>query len=397
MLEYIPIILLGVVTGVFTGLIPGIHPNTIIFSLIPFYFYSGIDFMVYMCFITGLSISHTFHDFLPAIFLSAPEAEAALSSIPGVRLAQEGKGIEAFYYTVLGGGFSVIVFLAVSPFLFMILESVYGMVEPVMEYVLFFFLTLLIVDSDRLSTALTVVLLAGTLGVVSFSMPVNRQYVLVPVFTGLFAVPALIRSLEKNIELPEQLEPKIDSRKAFRGGSTGFLAGLIAGIFPGIGAAASTSFLSPLMEDSEKEFLAGMGGVNTTDIMMSFLAVFLLGKARSGASVALKALSTIKLPEVFFLIGGSLLAVAVSIPLALKVSLVFSSVVEKLALKPLIVIVLLVVLASTLYLTGFLGVLVLLTASFTGYSSVLAGDRKLCMAVLLVPSIMFFSSAGIFI
>jgi len=110
MIEYIVIILLGVLSGVFTGLIPGIHPNTVIFGSMPLYFYLDIEFLSYLSFIAGLSVSHTFHDFfLPAIFLSAPEADAALSSIPGTQMAAEGRGIEAFYYTVGGGVFSVIV------------------------------------------------------------------------------------------------------------------------------------------------------------------------------------------------------------------------------------------------------------------------------------------------
>jgi TctA family transporter len=59
--------------------------------------------------------------------------------------------------------------------------------------------------------------------------------------------------------------------------------------------------------------------------------------------------------------------------------------------------VLLIILSSTVYLTGFLGLLILFTASSIGYCSILAGERKLCMAVLLVPSILFFSGAGMFI
>jgi len=319
MIEYIVIILLGVLSGVFTGLIPGIHPNTVIFGSMPLYFYLDIEFLSYLSFIAGLSVSHTFHDFLPAIFLSAPEADAALSSIPGTQMAAEGRGIEAFYYTVGGGVFSVIVCILLAPILFLGLESVYGFFEPFMDYLLLFFLVFMIVDADSILLAGPVALLAGILGILSFEMPVNQQYILLPVFTGLFAVPAVFRTMEERDSLPKQKKPEINTQTAAKGGLLGVIAGIIAGVFTGLGAAASTSFLSPLMNDSEKEFLAGMGGVNTTDILMSFLAVFILGKARSGASVALKSLSEIRAPEVFFLMGGSILAVSVSAPLALRV------------------------------------------------------------------------------
>jgi len=397
MIEYLAIILLGVIAGVFTGLVPGIHPNTVIFGSMPFYFYSNIDFLSYLSFIAGLSVSHTFHDFLPAIFLSAPEADAALSSIPGTEMAAEGRGIEAFYYTVGGGVFSVLTCIALAPVLFMSLKSVYGFFEPFMAYILLFFLVFMIVDANSIFSAAPVALLAGALGVLSFRMPVNQQYILLPVFTGLFAIPAVVRTMEEKASIPEQARIEIETEAAARGGVLGFIAGVIAGVFPGLGAAASTSFLSPLMNDSEKEFLAGMGGVNTTDILMSFFAVFILGKARSGASVALKSLSQIRAPEVFFLMGGSILAVSVSAPLSLRVSGSFVAVLEKIRIKPILLLVIATIIASTVYLTGFLGLLILLTASFIGYSSILAGERKLCMAVLLVPSILFFSGAGMFI
>lgn len=397
MIEYLVIILLGVAAGVFTGLVPGIHPNTVIFGSMPFYFYSNIGFLNYLSFIAGLSVSHTFHDFLPAIFLSAPEADAALSSIPGTEMAAQGRGIEAFYYTVGGGIFSVLTCIALAPMLFLSLKSIYGFFEPFMAYILLFFLVFMIVDANSILSAAPVALLAGALGVLAFEMPVNQQYILLPVFTGLFAVPAVIRTIGDEASLPEQTDPEIEAETAARGGVIGFIAGIIAGVFPGLGAAASTSFLSPLMDDSEKEFLAGMGGVNTTDILMSFLAVFILGKARSGASVALKSLSQIHAPEVFFLMGGSILAVSVSAPLALKVSGSFVAVLEKIRIEPILFLVLGVIFCSTVYLTGFLGLLILFTATCIGYSSILAGERKLCMAVLLVPSIIFFSGAGMFI
>jgi putative membrane protein len=397
MIDYLVIILLGVAAGVFTGLVPGIHPNTVIFGSMPFYFYSEIEFLSYLSFIAGLSVSHTFHDFLPAIFLSAPEADAALSSIPGTEMASEGRGIEAFYYTVGGGVFSVLTCIVLAPILFMTLKSIYGFFEPFMAYILLFFLIFMIVDANSVLSAAPVALLAGILGVLSFRMPINQQYLLLPVFTGLFAVPAVIRTMEERDSLPEQFEPEIETETAARGGFLGFVAGIIAGVFPGLGAAASTSFLSPLMNDSEKEFLAGMGGVNTTDILMSFFAVYILGKARSGASVALKSLSKIQAPEVFFLMGGSILAVSVSAPLSLRVSSSFVFLLEKIRIKPILVLVLIIILASTVYLTGLQGILILFAAASIGYASILAGERKLCMAVLLVPSIIFFSGSGMFI
>lgn len=83
MIDLASIALTGVLAGVITGLVCGIHPNTIIFASMPVYIGTDIEFMIYASFISGLSVSHTFHDFLPAIYMQAPYANTALSTIPG--------------------------------------------------------------------------------------------------------------------------------------------------------------------------------------------------------------------------------------------------------------------------------------------------------------------------
>lgn len=394
MLEYLVILLLGVAAGVFTGVVPGIHPNTVIFSSLPLYFYSGMDLVAFMSFLSGMSVSHTFHDFLPAIFLGAPEAEAALSALPGAELAMRGRGLEAFDYTVLGGAVSVLMLVFATPFLVLFLENTYSLLEPFMEYVLMFFLFFIVFRSGWKSGVVAV--LAGSLGLLSFSMNVNQGFVLVPVFAGLFAVPSVFYGLKSDFQLPPQLGPDVSTQHSLRGGIAGFLAGFLAGVFPGIGAAVSTSFLTPLLS-SRKEFLAGMGGVNTSDILMSFLALYLIGKARSGASVALESIASVTGSRVVFLAGLSLVAVSLSLPLAFRTSRVFASAIQEMRIRYVFGAVLFFVVAASFFLTGWRGLLILLTSSFVGYAALLSGSRACCMAVLLVPAILFYAGAGIFI
>ncbi len=396
MLEYLVIIVLGVLAGVFTGITPGIHPNTVIFVSMPFYFSMSVEFLNYLCFVCGLSVSHTFHDFIPSLFLGAPEAETALSSIPGVGMASEGRGLEAFYYTVLGGLFASLVFVLLAPFLFVALKPVYGAVQGFMEYVLLFFLFLIVFSSDSWKNSFLIAALSGSLGVLSFSMPVNSQYVLIPVFSGLFAVPSVMLAFGSSGGIGRQEHFVVDSGKCLRGGATGFFAGLMAGILPGLGAAASTSFLSPLMEGSEEEFLAGMGGVNTSDILMSFVSLLLLDRARSGASVALSSISSVTSQEIIFLLGASMFAISVSVALAFISGRRLLSVLQRIPVEKVLALILGVLVSVSVFLTGWEGLLVLFTASCIGYPAMMSEQRRACMAVLLVPTIMFFSDFIIF-
>lgn len=396
MIEYLAIIGLGVAAGSLTGLVPGLHPNTVIFATLPFYFGSSFPLTYYICFIVALSVSHTFHDFLPAIFLGAPEAESALSALPGGDLAARGEGRLAFEYTVYGGVFSVAAFVLAAPLLYLFLDQLYGTLSTVMFYVLVFFLGFTVFRSDKWRNAAAIAVLSGALGIVSFSMPVNQEYVLMPVFSGLYAFPALVHAYRSSYEIPRQFDLKPEIEKSARGGLVGFLAGLLAGILPGVGPAISTTFLTPMMDGSKKEFLAGLGGVNTSDIVASFLALYLIGKARSGASVAITNITEFDPVLAFFAAGTALVAVPVAAPVAIYSGRVMPVLFRR-SLGPVVAAVVFMLVTVTLALTGFAGVLILCTASCIGYAALLSGERQTCMAVLMVPALMFFGNIGIFI
>ncbi len=118
--------IIGCGFGIITGLIPGIHVNlvaymilslqTMLFGLITFIFgYGNISngdvLIVLAALIIGCLITHTFLDFIPSIFLGAPEGETALSVLPGHRLMLQGQGYEAVKCSALGSFSAVIVAL----------------------------------------------------------------------------------------------------------------------------------------------------------------------------------------------------------------------------------------------------------------------------------------------
>ncbi len=390
MLDIVFLIVLGVLAGVFTGITPGIHPNTVIFGFLPFYFVLEVRFLYFMTFLAALSVSHTFHDFLPAIFLGAPEADTAMASLPGVEMAANGKGVEAFHYSLFGGLFSVTTMVFMIPLVFLGLETVYPYLESLMEYILLFFVLVLIFNSDDTFASALVTVMAGLLGVISFSMPVNNQYVLVPVFSGLFALPAIVTALRSSHEIPEQEESNISRDSAFRGGILGCGAGIFTGMFPGMSPAVSTSFFVPFME-REEEFLASMGGVNTADIVMTFISIYLIGKARSGAAVALQAIATISPEDITFLLGVSFFSIGISLFIAYFSPKLFTAVLRNISVVKVLIGVILVLFSVVYLLTGVLGILILLTGGFIGYYAALRNERGITMSVLLVPSIVYFS------
>jgi putative membrane protein len=386
MLEMLAYGITGVLLGVFTGLIPGIHPNTVIFTSIPFYLSSSIDFMLYAALISGLSVSHTFHDFIPAFYLQAPEGGTALSINIGGEMASNGQGFEAFHSTVLGGLYSLFTFTAFLPLVYLFLDEFYSLASSFMAPLLGFFLLFLIFRSGK-KEALIVAVLSGSLGVIALNSSISGSFILMPVFSGLFAMPAVLSSLASGSRLPEQEE--VEGFKGSRGGVVGFFAGLMAGVFPGLGAAGSTSFLTPLIE-SRKDFLAGMGGVNTSDIVVSLVSLMLIEKARSGTAVALNSIGTGAEYQIFSLVGVSLFCGGVSALTAVRTHKLFLRFFRSARFEYIgWAVVLLLVWASFMF-SGLFGVLVLAVGSLIGSYSFLVGCRNVCMAVLLVPVILFF-------
>lgn len=395
MIEAVLAVAFGVLVGVFTGILPGIHPNTVLFSFLPLYFIYRPEFIPFMAFISGLSVSHTLHDFLPALFLKSPEAESALSSLPGIDMVNEGLGRKAFILTLIGGLSSTIIFIIALPVLFIVLKSFYPLIESVMGFVLIFFLLFIVLESRSRIYSVIIVSLSGSLGLLVLNSGIKQQFILMPVFGGLFAAPALTYSLYTGFEIPRQKNLFSISAERLMDGTSGFLSGLLAGLVPGIGAAVSTTFLTPLMEDSRESFLTGLGGVNTSDMLVSFLALYLIGRPRSGSSVVLQMISEVRTAEVFFLIGCSILAAGLGGFTALKVLYPFIRIVRSIEFRFIGVSIIFLLLVTVTVTTGFYGLLVFFTSGCIGFIALLTECRASCMAVLIVPTLLFFSGSFI--
>ncbi len=109
--------LLGAVLGCGTGAAPGIHVNTLCLlltsslgALMPaaasaaiWLGASGDDGPVLLaCLIVSAAASHSFLDFLPSVFLGAPDEGDSLSTLPGHRLLLQGRGREAVEHAASG-------------------------------------------------------------------------------------------------------------------------------------------------------------------------------------------------------------------------------------------------------------------------------------------------------
>lgn len=107
-------IALGLILGAISGLIPGLHLNnfaSLLLAASPQLMALGLMPFQISCMILAASISQTFFDSIPAVFLGAPDSETALTVLPGNRLMLEGRGVEAVRLSALGSAGSILISL----------------------------------------------------------------------------------------------------------------------------------------------------------------------------------------------------------------------------------------------------------------------------------------------
>lgn len=165
----------GAALGTFTGIAPGIHVNTL--ALIMLVSYPGIaGFMnltcnafgigighvplLVCCIIISASVVHSFVDFIPSVFLGAPDEDTVLSVLPGHRLLLSGKGLEAVACAANGSMAGACVAIVLTLPMFMMMSDpidVYDRFEPLIPGMLVIVMVMLVLaeaDDRRITISI---------------------------------------------------------------------------------------------------------------------------------------------------------------------------------------------------------------------------------------------------
>ena len=211
MLEYISLALIGCAIGIVTGLIPGLHVNTV--AVIGFGAYAalGLSPLGFAVILTALSITHAFLDYIPSIFLGAPQEETALSVLPAHRLFMQGKALEAVKLTATGSLLGLTLGLLLFIPALYVIPWIYNASRGMIAYVLIVLVLLLLFhekSKKKIACAILVFLLAGWLGILVLDKQkaLSSTEILFPVFVGLFGMANLIDSLKSRVQSVPQDE-----------------------------------------------------------------------------------------------------------------------------------------------------------------------------------------------
>ncbi|MBU2639842.1 MAG: tripartite tricarboxylate transporter permease, partial [Nanoarchaeota archaeon] len=204
-IEIIVVTILGILAGIISGLTPGIHINLIsilLFTASPFLFLYTSP-LILVIFIVAMSVTHTFFNAIPAIYLGAPEsAENILSVLPGHRMLLEGRAYEALALTVIGSILALIVGVLISPLIIFILPKIYLIIQDYIGYILLLAVIFLIYRDQKKVWALIIFLIAGVFGLSALNLNIPNP--LFPLLSSLFGTAGILISLKDKVKIPKQ-------------------------------------------------------------------------------------------------------------------------------------------------------------------------------------------------
>jgi len=395
-LELLISIIIGILFGMLTGLIPGIHINLIsllLLSISPFLlqYFSIISLAI---FIIAMSVTHTFLDSIPSIFLGAPDSAQALGVLPGHRYLLKGNGLMALKLTIIGSFGALILSIVLFPLLIYIVDFVYPLIKNYIGYLLLIVVTFMILRDKFKIWALFIFLLSGTFGFLVLNL--NLKNPLFPMLSGLFGISTLLISLLKNHKIPPQKidqEIKLDKKKTIKALGSGQFSGFLTSMFPGLGAAQAAVLSMQITPNlGDHGFMVLIGSINTANFTMSLATLYVLNKARNGSIVAIsKLMESFNLTHIVIFLFTALIAGSAAVFLALKIGKIFSKLITKINYKKLVISIILFIALLTIILTGPLGFFILITSTFMGIiPAIVKTTRTHSMGCLLLPVIIYF-------
>ncbi|CAI8249323.1 MAG: tripartite tricarboxylate transporter permease [Candidatus Thermoplasmatota archaeon] len=473
----------GIGLGSMTGLIPGFHVNNvalILLSLTPSFLALGIPLFAVASIIVACGIVHTFLNYIPSALIGAPDADQALSLLPGHRMLLAGEATKGVAYSARGSQLGLLLTL---PLLLLIrvlfgpeLELYAEMRDALPWILLIISFFLLITETTRLPwpswiqnitggvlgddsritgfiTATAYFLLCGFYGFAVFSLPATSPVgmpnasLLLPSLAGLFGIANLIDIYSTTQELPPQNEDweMPPSGPLLMPCFLSSVAGTFMAVLPGMTAAQATVMvmsgrnvaawakgeegwgmdfenltmpeisdddlmaralaaadseempIDEVFKERDMEIIAILSAVNTAVTVSVLGFLYVIGRSRSGATLALKQMYPIDTwielePTADFL---RLLAVTVAsgliaIPIMFQVGRGVLKLHEMIPLQTMLMSVIIFVTLLVWFSTGWIGIGVLIVGTVMGLLPPRIGIRRSHgMGIIIVPIMIY--------
>lgn len=395
-LEFLVAVVFGIILGTFTGVTPGVHTNLVSVFLVSIsaYFLEIVSPEILVVAITSLAVTHTFIDFVPSIFLGAPDEDTALSVSPGHDFLLKGRGHEAVLLTLIGSSIAIIIFIFIIPVFVFTIDFVYPVILKLIPFILVVVSVFLIFVEKTKEIAFIVFVLAGFLGIASLNL--NIEQPLLPLLTGLFGSSTLVYSIFAKTKVPEQKTTFcfFGKRQLIKPVVATAIVSPICSFLPGLGSSQAAIISSSFFKEkqlSREQFMILLGSINTLVICVSFLTLYFTSKTRTGSASAISQLIQLDFHCLLMIIFAIFLTSIISIPLTIFISKIFAKNIHKINYLVISKFVLFFLVVVVLVFSGFAGFFVFLVSTILGLFCIYVGCRRgFLMGALLIPTILFY-------
>lgn len=409
---------LGLLVGTLTGLFPGIHVNVVaslMVGLAATLHGLGVPVLAIVLFIVAVAVTHSFFDIIPTLFLGVP-ADESYALLPTQRLVREGRGIEAMRLAVHGSWWALLFTAAlVGAFAltrmggYDLIGSAETIVKPWLFWIMACVSVVLVLTDKQKVWAAVIFLVAGLFGVVIFATPLIPGGTdaafngLFPALSGLFGVSGLVLSLrDATGPLPWQNpHPPSDIGEGHYLGATasGTLGGMVVGLLPGLGAANVATLMSLISqrqgdtERAERQYIVTTSAINVSDTVFGIASLYFIGKARSGASVAIgKLVGTLGLKHLVAIAVVMVIVGWLARRVILSAGFGIARAVNRLDFRGLSLAVIGLIAVLVWQITGLWGLVILIGTSLLGMvAPIVCARRAQAMGLFLMPVMLYYS------
>ena len=387
-------ILGGAMLGSVSGLIPGLHANN--FALLLAGFAPSIpgEPLFVGCAMLAAGVVHTFLNAVPAMALGVPDAEMAVTALPGHRMVLEGSGYEAIRLSALGSILAVLLAVPLALPITWGVTAAYPTIRDNLALLLAMVVVALIASEYTWRARVGGVvsfLLAATLGLLTLDLspdaPLEAGGMLAPLFAGLFGAPVLIDAIRGG-GVPPQYDEPIAMPRWLVGATAlaGALAGAVVGYIPGISAAIAAVAVLVLVpgQSGDRGYIVATSGVDTANTIFALFALVAIGQPRTGVMVAFENVNApLELP---ILLGGVVLAGLFGFVLVIVVGDAYLEIVGTMEYWKISVAVLGLLCVLSYLFTGPVGIFVFVVAAAVGMVPIRFRARRVhLMGVLIGP------------
>lgn len=389
-------ILTGLVGGIVTGLLPGIHINLVapllllILGVVP-----EMEPLTLVCAITALAVTHVIIDIIPSVYTGAPSEETALSVLPAHQLLRKGRGHEAVLIAMAGSLCGMVILIPAIPVFATLVPLIEPKIEGIIPFALIAIALFMILREDTPLPALVCFVLAGFLGYNAFNTEINQP--LFPLLSGLFGISGLIVSASEKEKLLEQKkikirEVKITKKDGLKTMRDILCIGIPCSILPALGSGYAALIASEKESMSPRRFLMMSSGMNIFTLGASFLLLYEVGKARTGAAALVRELLTpFEVKHMILIIACMFFVALIACVIGKMISERCATIIQRVRYDKLAWCTIVFIVIIVAFVSRGRGILLLATGAALGVYAIQRGVKRMhLMGALIVPTIIYY-------